>query len=154
MAAKSYALEFDGYWREPNVGSLPAKSGIYGVYACIHNVSEGTVSLQRLLYIGEAADVRDRVTNHDRWKDWKRQLKTGETICVNAALISPEADRQRAEAAMIFKHKPPCNTEYVDSFPFDTTSITTSGKNAKMHASFTVTRTEKAAMAGNGRRWI
>jgi hypothetical protein len=153
MAAKSYALEFDGYWREPNVGRLPAKSGIYGVYSCIYNASEGTVSLQRLLYIGEAADVCDRLANHERWADWKRQLKTGETICVNVALISPDADRQRAEAAMIFKHKPPCNTEYVDSFPFDTTSITTSGKNALMQASFTVTRTEKTAVAGNSRRW-
>ena len=111
--------------------------------------AQGTVSLQRLLYIGEAANVRDRIMNHDRWADWKRQLKFGETICVNTAVISPEADRQRAEAAMIFKHKPPYNTEYVDSFPFDTTSITTSGKNALMHATFTVTRVEKAALAGN-----
>jgi hypothetical protein len=41
----------------------------------------------------------------------------------------------------------------VDSFPFDTTSITTSGKNLLMQSSFTVTRTEKAAAAAYGRRW-
>lgn len=151
MTVKSYALEFDGYWRQPNVGSLPGKSGIYGVYACIHDSAQGTVSLQRLLYIGEAANVRDRVMNHDRWQDWKRKLKVGETICVNAAPISPDADRQRAEAAMIFKHKPACNTDYVDTFPFDTTSITTSGKNALMQAAFTVNRVEKA-LAGDWRR--
>lgn len=152
MAAKSFSLQFDGYWREPKVWGLPTKSGAYGVYACSYDATQQTVSLQRLLYIGEAADVRDRVLNHERWPDWKRQLKSGETICVNAALISPEADRQRAEAAMIFKHKPPCNTEYVESFPFDTTSITTSGRNALMYPSFTVTRVEKAAFAGT-RRW-
>ena len=42
---------------------------------------------------------------------------------------------------MIFKHKPPCSTQFVESFPFDTTTITTSGENALMHAQFTVTRT-------------
>ena len=110
------------------------------------------MSLNRLLYIGEAADVRGRVANHDRWPDWKRQLKQGEVLCLNAALISPEADRQRAEAAMIFKHKQPCNTGYVDNFPFDTTPITTSGKNELMQAAFTVTRTEKAATGAYGRR--
>jgi excinuclease UvrABC nuclease subunit len=151
MPTKSYVLAFDGYWREPNVDGLPEKSGIYGVYACIHT-RPSTVSLQRLLYIGEAANVRDRVMNHDRWPDWKRKLKPDETVCVNAAPITPEADRQRAEAAMIVKHKPPCNTEYIDYFPFDTTSITTSGKNGLMHASFTVTRVEKTAFAGN-RPW-
>ena len=54
---------------------------------------------------------------------------------------------------MIFKHKPPCNTEYVENFPFDTTTVTTAEKNALMHNVFTVTRTEKAAALGFGRRW-
>jgi excinuclease UvrABC nuclease subunit len=153
MTAKTYPLEFEGYWCEPNVGGLPAKSGIYGVYACTYNAFQQTVSLARLLYIGEAADVRDRVGSHDQRQTWKRQLKSGESICVNAALISPEGDRQRAEAAMIFKHKPPYNTEYVDNFPFDTTTITTTGKNVLMQGFFTVNRVEKAAVGGYGRRW-
>ena len=144
MAAKTFSLQFDGYWREPNISGLPDKSGVYGVYACTFDSGQQTVSLNRLLYIGDAADVRDRVKNHDRWQDWKRQLKAGEVICINAALISPQADRCRAEAAMIFKHKPPCNTEYVDNFPFDSTTIATSGKNALMVPSFTVTQVAKA----------
>jgi excinuclease UvrABC nuclease subunit len=153
MTAKSYALTFDGYWREPNISAMPAKSGIYGVYACTYNAAERTVSIRRLLYIGEAADVQGRVASHETLPAWKRQLQQGEVLCFNAALISPEADRRRAEAAMIFKHKPPCNTEYADNFPFDTTTITTSGKNTLMQPSFTVTRTEKAAAPVGGRRW-
>src|ERR1700720_562731 len=98
LMQKSYALEFDGYWREPNVSGLLAKSGIYCVYACMHNTAEKTVSLKRLLYIGEAADVRDRAQSHDQWTKWRNQLKTGEELCVSAALISGESDRQRAEA--------------------------------------------------------
>ena len=33
MAAKSYSLDYDGYWRVPNISGLPANSGIYCVYA-------------------------------------------------------------------------------------------------------------------------
>jgi excinuclease UvrABC nuclease subunit len=153
MATQSYQLNFDGYWREPTGGGLPDKSGIYGVYAGVYNQAVNTVTLNRLLYIGEAADMRGRVANHERLPEWKRQLKAGEVLCFNAALISPEAARQRADAAMIFKHKPPCNTEYVDSFPFDTTTVTTTGSNALMQVSFTVTRTEKASTLLYGRRW-
>jgi hypothetical protein len=126
------------------------------VYACVHNTAEKTVSLKRLLYIGEAADVSDRVESHDQWTRWRNQLKTGEEVCVAAALIAGESDRQRAEAAMIFKHKPPCNTEYVDVFPFDATTITTRGKNALLQTSFVVQRTENAAakaMSGYRRGW-
>jgi hypothetical protein len=153
MTAQVYRLDFDGYWREPNARGLPAKSGIYGVYASVHNQLANTVTLNCLLYIGEAADVQGRVANHERWPDWKRHLKTGQVLCFNTALISPDAARQRAEAAMIFKHKPLCNTEYVDNFPFDATTVATSGKSALMYATFTVTRTEKVVAVAYARRW-
>lgn len=149
MTAKSFALNYEGYWREPNIGGLPASSGIYSVYACIHNRAGDTVTLNRLIYIGESADVRTRVKGHDRWSDWRRQLRSGEELCFNAALIGPEADRLRAEAAMIFRHKPPCNVEYRDSFPFDQTTISTSGRNALLEALFTVSRTvQNGGLAG------
>jgi len=32
MAAQTYSIDFDGYWREPNKGGVPDKSGIYCVY--------------------------------------------------------------------------------------------------------------------------
>ncbi len=148
MAAKSYFLNFDGYWRATSVAGLPASSAIYCVYACTHSAQAGTVSLKRLLYVGEAANVRDRVTAHDRWADWRRQLNFGEELCFNAALISPQADRERAEAAMIFSHKPPCNTQCVDSFPFDTTTISTSGKNALLRSYSTISPAQARRFAG------
>lgn len=145
MTEQNYNLEFDGYWRAPNINGMPSKSGIYCVYACTNNRTDRTVTLNQLLYIGESADVRSRVSNHESWKDWKRKLKGGQELCFNAAPISPMAARERAEAAMIFKHKPPCNTEYVNSFPFDKTTVRTSGKNALLSAAFTVQRTENRA---------
>ena len=94
--------------------------------------------IAKLLYIGEAANVRDRVNNHDQWPRWKKQLTTGQVVCVSAAPVTSESSRQRAEAALIFKHKPPVNVEYAHSFPFDTTTINASGETAKLTTAFTV----------------
>ena len=138
MAAKSYTLEFDGYWRESKIASLPARSGIYCVYACTYNAYRDTISIRKLLYIGESENIRERVRGHERWDAWRSKLQHGEELCFNAALIRPESDRERAEAAMIYEHKPPCNVEYVNHFPFDTTSIQTTGKNCLLKARFTV----------------
>lgn len=145
MVAKSYTLEFNGYWREPNIGGLPAASGIYGVYACTYNRSKGHVTLNRLIYVGESANVMARVANHEKWQKWKRQLRDGEELAFNAALISPPSDRERSEAAMIHQHKPTCNEEYVNNFPYDSTTITTMGRNALMSNYFTVKRKSAAA---------
>jgi hypothetical protein len=138
MAAKNYVLNFDGYWRDVNKDGLPVQSGIYTVYAATYDAIAKTVSLRRLLYIGESDDVRSRVAIHDRRSDWLKKLSIGETLCYGVAPISPTTDRQRAEAAMINHHKPPCNVEYVNEFPFETTGITTSGQNSLMTVTFTV----------------
>jgi excinuclease UvrABC nuclease subunit len=155
MADQTYNLEFGGYWLARNINGMPAKSGIYWVYACTYNPRHDTVSLERLLYIGESENVRSRVSNHESWNDWRRKLKPGEELCFNAALITPDPARERAEAAMIFKHKPPCNSEYVNSFPFDKTTVRTSGKNALLSSAFTVHRTQNRTsetLLSGGRR--
>ena len=135
---KTYTLSFNGYFRKPAIDSLPAKSGIYGVYRCTFNAQAKTVSLKELLYIGEADDINDRVTSHERWPDWEAKLKAGEVICFTASLISPQADRERAEAAMINHYKPACNKEYVNNFPFGTTTVSIKGAWAEKKKEFTV----------------
>ena len=139
MAAQTYNMDFDGYWRDQNKGGLPEKSGVYCVYSCVHNKSEKTVSIKKLIYIGEAANVKSRVANHERYNDWKRHLNSGEELCFNFGGIGA-SDRDRCEAALIFKHKPPENTEYVDSFPFDQTTMKLTGKTRLLEANFTVYR--------------
>ena len=147
MAAKSYSLAFDGYWRDPLEGGLPAESGIYCVYACTHDTRANTVSLRKLLYIGEATNVQERIRGHERRQDWGQDLQYGEVLCFSAALIAPESDRQRAEAAMIHHHKPPCNVEYVHSFPYDQTTISTSGRNTLLDSYFTVYTTARSGVS-------
>ncbi|MHA6887231.1 GIY-YIG nuclease family protein [Ralstonia pseudosolanacearum] len=140
MADQSYSIEFEGYWREPNKGGIPSKSGIYGVYGCVQNKESKKLTLNKLIYIGESGDVNDRVANHDRLPDWKKHLKNGEELCY-AFGPAPEAYRERCEAAIIFKHKPPENTEYTGAFPFDKTTITIDGEVGLLENKFTVVRT-------------
>ena len=139
---KSFTLEFEGYWLEGDWGSLPSVSGLYCVYACTFDSAEDTVSIKRLLYVGESGNVRNRVPEKpkNRRDKWARELKSAEVLCVSCATISA-SDRDRVEAATIYRHKPTCNEEYVDSFPWPETKVSTSGRNAKLAGSFAVERT-------------
>jgi hypothetical protein len=140
MAAQSYSIEFDGYWREPNKGSIPAKSGIYCVFSCVYNSEKNAVSLKKLIYIGESENVNERIANHEKLSDWQKHVKQGEVLCYSFGAV-PTTDRVRCEAAMIFKHKPPVNTEYISEFPFDQTTITLTGKTTLLQSFFIVQRT-------------
>lgn len=145
MSAKSFSLSYDGYWREPNIDGIPTQTGVYSVYACRYNSAEKTVTLRKLIYIGEAQNARKRIHGHEKWRDWRRHLNAGEELCFNFAQVT--ADRQRAEAALINHHKPPENTEYVNEFPFDQTTVSTSGRNALLSARFTVHPTTRRTLA-------
>jgi len=140
MAEQSFTVTFYGYWGEKAISGIPQESGIYCVYTAVKNTAENTVSLKKLIYIGESENVNDRIKNHEKWDDWKKKLSNGETIYFSFAPVG-SSFRCRVEAAFIFKHKPPVNTEYVNSFPFDKTTITTQGETALLSSLFTVNRT-------------
>lgn len=138
--AKKISLDFSGYWREVNKASVPAKAGVYLVYVCRHNQEQKTVTLSKLIYIGEASDVRDRIADHELWPQWRRQVPKGSQICFSfAAVTSP--DRQRAEAALIYHHKPACNDQYTHSFPFAETTVESTGRCALLSSPITVQKT-------------
>ena len=140
MAEKTIDVTFDGYWRDANKGGIPAQSGVYCVYECTYNAATKTVDLRTLIYIGEADNVQDRIANHERYNDWLSHVRAGNELCFSFGGVDA-AIRDRAEAALILKHKPPENTEYVDSFPFDKTTMQLTGKTALLVTAFTVYRT-------------
>ena len=139
MSVENYVLDFGGYWIETE--SIPTKSGIYGVYSCVHDNQSNKVNRLKLLYIGEAEDVESRIASHELRLRWEGYLRWDETLCFNMAPIFPEGARKRAEAAVIYHHKPPCNTQYATSFPFDKTTVTITGKAMSLDHRFVVTRT-------------
>lgn len=140
MAVQTFTIEFKGYRRDKDKSGIPAQSGIYCVYECKYNDSKDTVSLLKLIYIGESKDVSKRIQNHEKHKDWLKYVGPGNELCYSYGAIG-STYRERAEAAMIFKHKPPVNDEYKDSFPFDKTTMSLSGKTALLSSSFTVNKT-------------
>lgn len=144
MAATTIWIEFDGYWRDVNVGHVPAVSGVYVAYAAIYDANSRQVSLKRVLYIGESADVRARLETHERRPDWKHALRAGEVLCFSVGPVA-SGSRNRAEAALIYKHQPPLNTSCKDEFNYDSTTISLTGQTALLHTHFTVERTVRSA---------
>jgi len=139
--AKTINLDFDGYWREADKSGTPARSGVYAVYVCKYNPPpKDTVTLNKLIYIGEAEDVNDRISNHEKWPEWRKEVPKDSEICFSfAGVTSP--DRERAECALIYYHKPKCNDECKDAFPYEETTVNSAGKHEFIESSITVQKT-------------
>ena len=134
---KTISLKFKGYWLEINKDSIPKQSGIYCVYTCKYNAEKNTVSIHKLLYIGESKNVNVRIQSHNRLPDWTSKLGYGDELCYSCAPIASE-DRERGEAALIFNHQPPMNEEHKNHFVYNDTKIILSGKIKFLHKSFVV----------------
>jgi excinuclease UvrABC nuclease subunit len=141
MPSKSYSLNLEGYWLEKDIGRIPNASGTYCVYSCTYNPQpKDTVSIRLLIYVGGAENVNERIARHEKWTDWRKHLQKGEELCFSFARVEP-TERERVEAAMTFNHKPPDNSNYKDRFPFDGTTISTSGHSKLLDKEFTVQKT-------------
>ena len=137
MSEQSYTLNFKGYWRESHIASIPFEGGIYCVYACSFNEKTKTVIINKLIYVGEADDVNQRIKNHEKWHNWRKELDFEEELCFSYAHLE-SANREHVEAALIFKHKPPINDDYKDSFPFDKSIILISGATELLFQIYTI----------------
>lgn len=141
MAKQRVQLEFQGYWQEIRMKEIPNSSGIFCVYESRLSLASGSVKPEKLLYIGEADDVRKRIAGHEKMSKWKAQLGGGNKLCFSFAPV--EADvRKQVAAAMIFKFKPPVNTTHKMFFQFDRTIVIISGKADLLNPYFTIHRTK------------
>ncbi|BBA37376.1 uncharacterized protein sS8_5459 [Methylocaldum marinum] len=133
----SFTIEFQGYWREKKKGGIPAKAGIYCVYTCIYSGKKQTCSPQKLVYIGASENVKECLRDHAKQEDWESHIDTGEELCFSFAPMDVEM-LERCAAALIVRHKPPENTEYTGSSPFESATFTLSGSAGFLSKSFTV----------------
>lgn len=137
MTQHSFNIQLEGYWRDVNKYGIPNHSGIYFVYEATYNEEARTVTLHRILYIGVADRVRDRIVEHEKYKDWLSLIKEGNVLCFSTGPVDP-AYMDKVEAAYIFKYKPVVNTENKYTFQFDTTTINSAGTIANLDKEFTV----------------
>lgn len=132
---KTISLEFEGYWTGVGKDMLES-SGLYCVY---RGADKGEmVSLKKLIYIGEAKNVKERIRKHITDKDWVDCLKEGECFCYSNAYVKSD-DRERVEAAMIYHYKPQFNDQHKHNYgDYAGTTIETSGKNKYVEDTFAV----------------
>lgn len=134
---QTFNVNIEGYWRDKNKKGIPSYSGIFFVYNCKYNTEVDTVTLILIIYIGEADNINDRIDKHERYDQWKSFLRDGDELCFSAAYISV-ANRTRVKAAFINKIKPLANKDYKDEFPFEETTIQSTGKTKLLDTIFTV----------------
>ncbi len=139
---KTFSLEFQGYWLQSNLNTLPHKSGIYLVHRCVHKVQVNKVVLKELLYIGKAQNVNDRISNHEKHPLFQKSLLYGEQICVAFAPVSI-TDLDRVENALIFTQKPPLNEVLKDSFNHPPTTVILSGRYGLIEPGIWTTQDDK-----------
>ena len=111
-----YSLNFKGYWLEPRISGVPQTSGIYLVYRCTCD-DEG-VSLKELLYIGQAKNLYERITTHEKKEVFEKECRLNEFLCYSVAEVS-QKDLDIVENALIFAQKPRLNVEYKDRFRYE-----------------------------------
>ncbi|MDY7764465.1 GIY-YIG nuclease family protein [Aeromonas caviae] len=135
--AKTVSIEFKGYYRESKKDLIPSQSGIYCVYRCVPT-DDGLI-INELLYIGESQDVKGRLANHNKQKDWERHLRLSknEILCYTFGAVPPR-DRVRCESALISQHQPPENIEYTGGFNDEETTIVLTGRTKFLESEFTV----------------
>lgn len=98
------------------------------------------MTLDKLIYFGEAEDANERVANHNKWDEWRKEVPKGSEICFSFAEVA-SPDRERAECALIYYHQPVCNEKSTEAFPYEETTISSSGRAALIKSPITVKKT-------------
>jgi len=137
VTLREFKIEFEGYWREENKAGLPSESGIYCVYTCRYNKIRQEVSISKLIYVGAAENVNEKIAYHEKLSEWKKYINYGQQLCYTFGAVE-RADRARCVAAIIFMHKPPANSDYLDKFPFERTILSLTGYTSRLRPIFSV----------------
>ena len=123
---KEIALRFKDIWTEDDKYYIETYSGVYCVYTGTYNKRTGKKTLNELIYVGQAENINERIANHDRLDDWLSYLTDGETLFYTCAHVTGE-DKDRAEAALIYKLKPWFNDKLKHKFDYPDTKLSITG---------------------------
>lgn len=121
---RTILLDFKGYYRDG--ATLPDYSGLYFVYKGIPT-KPGKCRIIRLLYIGQAENINDRVgTDHEHYEDWKQELGHDEILYYSVCPVDAW-DLDMTEAACIYKTQPPVNKQCKETYNHAPARIISSG---------------------------
>lgn len=139
-AERRYDLSFKGYYL--NSKDLMESPGVYCVYRCVYSKSDNRVTINQLLYVGQASvGVRKRHENHEKFQEWEKRLLPGEQLCYSCAEVGI-SDLDRVESALIYLNQPVCNEKGKDAFGFYDTYIVVEGASLLLKAEGLVEQTK------------
>ena len=137
MAEATIIVHINGYWRESDISNILTHSGIFFVYESKYNPDENTVDLLNLIYIGEAMNIRERIRTHDKYLIWKNIISPGNELCFATGSVE-DYFRERVKIAYVFGNNPAANNGHISQFPFDNTTLISTGKTALLKPTLTV----------------
>ncbi len=150
---KRYVLDFNGFWIEDSIDKIPAASGVYVVYGGIYDEETKKTSLETIIYVGAAHDVRAEVASSKLWDEWREASRLplnpdepeeglGEVNDIFFAFAPVTADNEpeRAAAAVVFEQIPKVNTETgdYDEFQYEDTKMSVTGKTGLLNTEYEV----------------
>lgn len=126
---RQYKLYFEGSILDDDRSNLPTYSGIYLVYRGLLTPDKKSLICSDIIYIGQAEDIRRRLSVHNKRTDFLNSLKEGEVLFYSYAKVEQE-NLDRIENALIYKFKPTLNDNGKDHFPYPSTIIDSDGQCA------------------------
>jgi hypothetical protein len=126
LEMKVYKLKFEGYWARD---FLPEYAGIYLVYTGTFDRVRQEYIPNRLIYIGEASNIRERHTHHEHQAQFDEQLNDGEILLYATCQSSNHRNRVRIQDALIYKIRPLLNQQAVAMFNHPDTFLLLSGEH-------------------------
>ncbi len=137
MAEATIVVHINGYWREEYLPEILTHPGIFFVYEANHNPEENTVDLLNLIYIGEAINIRERIKTHEKTHAWKSFIKKPNELFFASGIVDHHL-LVRAKTAYIFGNNPIGNNGHIFHFPFDSTTLISTGKTAFLKPTITI----------------
>ena len=130
-------LHFEGSIADSLRQRLPQYSGIYLVYRGRFDVKENLFYCREILYIGQASNIRDRISSHNLRSDFLAARGKDEVIFYSYAPLETSSLNE-VEGALIYAMKPRLNNEGKESYAYSPVHIMSDGACALLDTDFEI----------------
>ncbi len=130
---REFEIRVKGYYDDISLNDIDEKEGIYFVFTAVTDQNENA-KLSRLIYIGQGKNLRERLSNHEKYEEFKRKCDKdkGEVLVYysgKTGVLSSEY-LDWCEAAVITEYenlpvgKDLINKQHEDSYGYKTAQVT------------------------------
>jgi len=138
---KIFNLNIEGYWRLKNKKGIPTQPGVFFVYECSYNIDLATVTLIRIIYVGESTNVNRFIDTSESVELWLAFISEGHELCFSTAYLNDLMSRELVMAGYIKNLQPHFNKGFEIPFPYESYQVIASGKTSLLDTDFLVAGT-------------